>query len=206
LTPSADVVITDLAMPDADGYALLRALQKLGAERGHLVPVIALTGSVMPEDRRKVSAAGFAIHLTKPVGVAELLEAVAMASSGHAREFADNRSKRRAGVSRWGAKLARTQPSTASSSSWLRFAKMDKNSRQPLAEVTPNWPQLLSKTTDDLSRIARTEMELLVAKLGLLLEAQTDKITGVLFLIVALSYGSLVVLGGIVRLIDLWLT
>jgi signal transduction histidine kinase/CheY-like chemotaxis protein len=86
----ADVVITDLAMPDADGYALLRALQKLGAERGHLVPVIALTGSVMPEDRRKVYAAGFAIHLTKPVGLTELLEAVAMASSGHAPEFADN--------------------------------------------------------------------------------------------------------------------
>ena len=82
---------------------------------------------------------------------------------------------------------------------------MDENSRQPLAEVTSNWPQLLSKTTDDLSLIARTEMELLVAKLGLLLEAQTDKITGagVLLLIVALSYGSLVVLGGIVRLIDL---
>jgi hypothetical protein len=82
---------------------------------------------------------------------------------------------------------------------------MDENSRQALAEVTSNWPQLLSKTTDDLSLIARTEMELLVAKLGLLLEAQTDKITGagVLLLIVALSYGSLVVLGGIVRLIDL---
>jgi hypothetical protein len=80
---------------------------------------------------------------------------------------------------------------------------MDENSRQPLAEFTPNWPQLLSKTTDELSRIARTEMELLVAKLGLLLEAQTDKITGVLFLIVALSYGSLVVQGGIVRLIHL---
>jgi signal transduction histidine kinase/CheY-like chemotaxis protein len=86
----ADVVITDLAMPDADGYALLRALQKLGAERGHPVPVIALTGSVMPEDRRKVYAAGFAIHLFKPVGLTELLEAVAMASSGHAPEFADN--------------------------------------------------------------------------------------------------------------------
>jgi hypothetical protein len=52
---------------------------------------------------------------------------------------------------------------------------MDNNSRQALAEVTPNWPEVLSKTIDDLSRIARTEMELLVAKLGLLLEAQTDK-------------------------------
>jgi hypothetical protein len=46
-------------------------------------------------------------------------------------------------------------------------------------------------------------MELLIAKLGLLLEAQTDKITGVLFLILALSYESLVVRGGIVRLIHL---
>ena len=82
---------------------------------------------------------------------------------------------------------------------------MDKNSRQALAEVTPNWPEVLSKTVDDLSRIARTEMELLVAKLGLLLEAQTDKIAGMLFLIVALSYGSLFLLGGIVLLIHLWL-
>ena len=82
---------------------------------------------------------------------------------------------------------------------------MEKNSSQALEEVNPNWPQLLSKTIDDLSRIARTEMELLVAKLGLLLEAQTAKIAGVLFLIVALSYGSLFLLGGIVLLIHLWL-
>jgi hypothetical protein len=82
---------------------------------------------------------------------------------------------------------------------------MDENSRQVLAEVTPNWPQLLSKTIDDLSRIAGTEMELLVAKLGLLLEAQTDRIAGMLFLIVALSYGSLFLLGGIVLLVHLWL-
>ena len=87
-------------MPDADGYALLRELQKLGGERGHLVPVIALTGSVMPEDGQKVYAVGFAIHLTKPVGLTELLEAVAMASSGHAPKFADNRSKGRAAVAR----------------------------------------------------------------------------------------------------------
>jgi hypothetical protein len=71
----------------------------------------------------------------------------------------------------------------------------NNNSHQALAEVAPNWPEVLSKTIDDLSRIARTEMELLVAKLGLLLEAQTDKMAGVLFLIVALSYGSLVSAG-----------
>jgi hypothetical protein len=82
---------------------------------------------------------------------------------------------------------------------------MDNNSRQALAEGSPNWPELLSKTIDDLSRIARTEMELLVAKLGLLLEAQTDKITGVLILVGALLYGSVFVLGGIVLLLHLWI-
>ena len=48
-------------------------------------------------------------------------------------------------------------------------------------------------------------MELLVAKLRLLPEARTDKIAGMLFLIVALSYGSLFLLRGIVLLIHLWL-
>jgi hypothetical protein len=68
-----------------------------------------------------------------------------------------------------------------------------------------NWPQLLSKTVDDLSRIARTEMELLEVTLRRLIEAQTDKIVGMLFLLVALSYGSLFLFGGVVLLIHLWL-
>jgi hypothetical protein len=72
------------------------------------------------------------------------------------------------------------------------------------AEVT-NWPQLLSKTVDDLSRIARTEMELLELTLKRLMEAQAEKVVGLLILLVALSYGSLLLLGGIVLLIHLWL-
>jgi Putative Actinobacterial Holin-X, holin superfamily III len=72
------------------------------------------------------------------------------------------------------------------------------------AEVT-NWPQLLSKTVDDLSRIARTEMELLELTLRRLIEEQADKIIGLLFLLVALSYGCLLLLGSIVLLIHLWL-
>jgi hypothetical protein len=82
---------------------------------------------------------------------------------------------------------------------------MENSSRQVLAEETPNWPHLLSKTVDDLTRIARTEMEILETKLGVLLEAQTNKIAGMLLLVVALSYGSLFLLGGIVLLLHLWL-
>src|SRR5207249_11612344 len=86
-----DVVVTDLALPDEDGYQLLHALHALERGWGYSVPVIAVTGSAMPEDRERVSAAGFALHLIKPVAPAELLEAIAMASSGRAREFAEKR-------------------------------------------------------------------------------------------------------------------
>ena len=74
-----------------------------------------------------------------------------------------------------------------------------------VSELNPNWPELLSRTVDDLSRIGRTEIELLETRLHHLIEAQTDNITGALVLVVALSYGSLFLLGGLVLLIHLWL-
>jgi hypothetical protein len=74
-----------------------------------------------------------------------------------------------------------------------------------VASDTTNWPELLAKTVDDLSGIARTEIELLEVTLKRLIEAQTDKIAGMVFLLVALTYGSLFLLGGIVLLIHLWL-
>ncbi|HJU12636.1 MAG TPA: phage holin family protein [Candidatus Binataceae bacterium] len=74
----------------------------------------------------------------------------------------------------------------------------------PPAE-NPNWPDLLSKTVDDLAAVAKTEIGLLEATLKRLIEAQTDNIVGMLALVVALTYGSLFLLGGIVLLIHLWL-
>ena len=82
---------------------------------------------------------------------------------------------------------------------------MENTSNRAVVDETPNWPQLLSKTVDDLTRIAQTEIELLESKARILLESQVDKIAGMLFLIVALSYGSLFLLGGVVLLIHLWL-
>jgi len=82
---------------------------------------------------------------------------------------------------------------------------IDKNAYPITTVENPDWPQLLSKTVDDLSRVARTEIQLLEATLKRLIEAQTDKITGMLVLVVALTYGSLFLLGGVVLLIHLWL-
>ena len=81
------IVISDLAMPEEDGYELLRALR----ERSATVPVIAFTASASGEDRALVKRAGFALHLTKPIEAPELLLAIASVASGRAAEFARER-------------------------------------------------------------------------------------------------------------------
>jgi CheY-like chemotaxis protein len=69
-----DIVLSDINMPDADGYAFVRALRDGGATH---VPTIALTASVRGEDRRRALAAGFDMHVAKPVEPAALAEIVA---------------------------------------------------------------------------------------------------------------------------------
>lgn len=66
-----DVVVSDLAMPGADGYALMRSIQPLQ------IPVVAVTALAKAEDRQQALAAGFAQHLTKPIDPTELAIAIA---------------------------------------------------------------------------------------------------------------------------------
>jgi CheY-like chemotaxis protein len=77
-----DVIVTDLGLSGEDGYALQKALRRLDADWRHSVPVIALTGAAMPEDRQRVREAGFALHVAKPVEPAELLDAIKRVASG----------------------------------------------------------------------------------------------------------------------------
>lgn len=69
----------------------------------------------------------------------------------------------------------------------------------------PDWSELISKTTDDLARIARTEIQLFEVTLTRVVEAQADKLAGILILVTALAYGSFFLLGGVVLLIHVWL-
>ncbi|MDB5954376.1 response regulator [Ramlibacter sp.] len=73
-----DVLVSDIGLPGHDGYELVRQVRQLEAERGspHL-PVIALTAFARDEDRRKTLAAGFDLHLAKPLKPHLLLEAIA---------------------------------------------------------------------------------------------------------------------------------
>jgi hydrogenase large subunit len=74
-----DVLVTDLAMPHEDGYALLRRVRALAHERGRPIPVLAVTAFAGVEDSRRVRAAGFAAHLAKPVEPQQIARAVALA-------------------------------------------------------------------------------------------------------------------------------
>jgi CheY-like chemotaxis protein len=72
-----DVLISDIGMPEEDGYALVRRIRALPAESGGKVPAIALTAYARVEDRMQALRAGYQIHVTKPVELAELAAVVA---------------------------------------------------------------------------------------------------------------------------------
>jgi CheY-like chemotaxis protein len=72
-----DVLISDIGMPDMDGYAMMRELRRLPREKGGATPVIALTAFARSEDRRRAMLAGFDMHVSKPVEPGELVAVVA---------------------------------------------------------------------------------------------------------------------------------
>ena len=71
-----DVVVTDIGLPDVDGYDLLRMIRELFPHDAP-VPAIALTAYARSEDRARALAAGFQRHLSKPIHAADLVAAIA---------------------------------------------------------------------------------------------------------------------------------
>ncbi len=72
-----DVLISDLGMPEEDGYSLIAQVRALPAQAGGRTPAVALTAYARVEDRLRVLRAGFQTHLPKPVEPAELVAVVA---------------------------------------------------------------------------------------------------------------------------------
>lgn len=73
----ADVLVADLAMPGEDGFALIRRVRRLEHERGTRMRAIAVTALAGADDRRRAMAAGFDLHLAKPVDADAVIAAVA---------------------------------------------------------------------------------------------------------------------------------
>ena len=71
-----DLLISDLGMPEVDGFELLSWVRALPRDRGGLLPAIALTAFARSEDRLRALEAGFSSHISKPVEPSELIDAV----------------------------------------------------------------------------------------------------------------------------------
>ncbi len=72
-----ELLVCDIAMPDEDGYSLLRRIRALGPEHGGDVPALALTALAGQEDRRRAYEAGFQVHVAKPVDTDRLVAVLA---------------------------------------------------------------------------------------------------------------------------------
>lgn len=73
-----DVVVSDIEMPVEDGYMFIHEVRALDAEHGGRTPAVALTAYTRAEDRRRTLAAGFQMHLGKPIEAEELVNAIMM--------------------------------------------------------------------------------------------------------------------------------
>ena len=72
-----DIIISDIGMPEEDGFSLIGKIRLLSDEKGGSVPAIALTAYARAEDRVRALRSGFQMHIAKPVEPAELITVVA---------------------------------------------------------------------------------------------------------------------------------
>ena len=81
-----DVLVSNIGLPDQDGYGLIRQVRQYEVEHGGFLPAVALTSYARAEDRARSLAAGFQAHISKPVEPAELtavIATIAHTSAGH---------------------------------------------------------------------------------------------------------------------------
>jgi signal transduction histidine kinase/DNA-binding response OmpR family regulator len=76
---SPDLLLSDIGMPEEDGYGLIRKLRKLKSKRARQIPALALTAYATDEDRSLALSAGFQMHLSKPIEPENLVSSIAAA-------------------------------------------------------------------------------------------------------------------------------
>ncbi|HEX4949923.1 MAG TPA: ATP-binding protein [Blastocatellia bacterium] len=72
-----DLLVSDIGMPVEDGYALIKKVRARAPERGGAIPAVALTAYAKSEDRLRALAAGYQMHIAKPVDPIELTTVIA---------------------------------------------------------------------------------------------------------------------------------
>jgi signal transduction histidine kinase/ActR/RegA family two-component response regulator len=82
-----DVIVSDVGMPEADGYWLMTQVRALPQEQGGETPAIALTAYGSAEDRVRALSCGYHLHLSKPAEAPALAKAIAMATGRAGKAF-----------------------------------------------------------------------------------------------------------------------
>lgn len=77
-----DLLISDIGMPEEDGYSLIRKIRALPVEQGGAVSAIALTAYAREDDRLKALAAGFQMHIPKPIEASDFINKVTKLTEG----------------------------------------------------------------------------------------------------------------------------
>jgi signal transduction histidine kinase/ActR/RegA family two-component response regulator len=72
-----DVILSDIAMPDEDGYAFIDKVRSLPRDKGGETPAAALTAYARAEDRAQAFAVGYQMHISKPIDASHLIAMVA---------------------------------------------------------------------------------------------------------------------------------
>lgn len=84
------IIVSDIGMPEEDGYSLIRRIRKLPQEQGGRLPAIALTAFARAEDRVNSLLSGYQAHLSKPVDIREFLVTVANLANLGNRNASEN--------------------------------------------------------------------------------------------------------------------
>ncbi len=74
---SPNALVSDIALPDQDGYELIRQVRERAPEHGGQIPAVAVTAYAAPEDRVRALDSGFQRHLAKPIDPDEMIAVVA---------------------------------------------------------------------------------------------------------------------------------
>ncbi|MBG1262392.1 PAS domain-containing protein [Nostoc commune] len=80
-----DVLVSDIGMPEVDGYSLIQQIRTLPPEKGGQIPAIALTAYARVDDYQRAIASGYQRHVTKPLDPEELVQAVV--ALAHSKPF-----------------------------------------------------------------------------------------------------------------------
>ncbi len=74
-----DLLVSDIGMPNEDGFALIEKLRRQRSKRARLMPAVALTAYATKDDKARTLSAGFQLHVTKPVEPEVLVKSIATA-------------------------------------------------------------------------------------------------------------------------------